>query len=102
MVQSGPGHPQPKGGRKTLERRSATSIASMVRRRRGALGEPSVSAPAIASADQARCVWPVRALLGEGPIYDARDDALYFVDIKGMQLHRHALRNGAQSSWPMP
>jgi sugar lactone lactonase YvrE len=50
----------------------------------------------------ARCVWPLRAVLGEGPIWRAREDALYFVDIKGPALHRYSLGDGAKQSWPMP
>lgn len=46
--------------------------------------------------------WPVRATLGEGPVYDARDDALYFVDVKGQRLHRLSLTGGARASWDMP
>lgn len=48
------------------------------------------------------CVWPARAMLGEGPVHDARDDALYFVDIKGKRLHRFGLTDGAQNVWDMP
>jgi sugar lactone lactonase YvrE len=55
-----------------------------------------------ADASPARCVWPVRAILGEGPVHDARDEALYFVDIKGQRLHRLSLRDNAQTSWDMP
>jgi sugar lactone lactonase YvrE len=47
-------------------------------------------------------VWPVRAALGEGPVYDARDDAVYFVDIKTPRLHRLSLRDNARTSWDMP
>jgi len=50
----------------------------------------------------ARCAWPVRAVLGEGPVYDPRDDALYFVDIKGQRLHRLSLCDQSQASWDMP
>lgn len=53
-------------------------------------------------ASAVRCVWPVRATLGEGPVYDPAVDALYFVDIKGKQLHLHSLANGARASWDMP
>jgi xylono-1,5-lactonase len=47
-------------------------------------------------------MWPVRAMLGEGPTYDARDDAVYFVDIKTPRLHRLSLRDGGRASWDMP
>jgi len=49
-----------------------------------------------------RCAWRAGAELGEGPIYDSRDDALYFVDIKGQRLHRLALRERRRSTWDMP
>lgn len=61
-----------------------------------------MAAPAPSSHAAATCVWPARAILGEGPVYDARDDALYFVDIKGQRLHRVALKDGARSTWDMP
>lgn len=34
------------------------------------------------------CIWPLGALLGEGPVWVAREKALWFTDIKGRQLHR--------------
>lgn len=46
--------------------------------------------------------WPVRAILGEGPIWSARENAIYFVDIKKPALHRYALADGACTSWDMP
>lgn len=47
------------------------------------------------------CVWPVGAELGEGALWDAASNAVYFVDIKGRQVHRLA-EDGAQASWPAP
>ncbi len=38
---------------------------------------------------QARHIHKVGAQLGEGPVWVARDRALWFVDIKGRQLHRY-------------
>ena len=49
---------------------------------------------------EAKSVWPVRALLGEGPVWDARDGALYFVDIKGHALHSCSLDGQRRRSWP--
>lgn len=49
-----------------------------------------------------QCLWPVRALLGEGPLWSVRDQALYFVDIKGAVLHRLNLNSGARASWHLP
>lgn len=50
----------------------------------------------------ARCVWPVGALLGEGPLWSARDNAIYFVDIKKPALHRYSLTDGATRTWETP
>ena len=50
----------------------------------------------------ARCIWPARALLGEGPLWSARDNAVYWVDIKGQFLHRYSLADESKKSWPMP
>lgn len=33
------------------------------------------------------CVWPVGAVLGEGPCWSAVDGTLWFVDIKGHRIH---------------
>src|SRR4051812_23015392 len=34
-------------------------------------------------------VWPVAATLGEGPAWIGRENALWFVDIKGGKVHRY-------------
>jgi len=44
-------------------------------------------------------VWPLRAILGEGPVWAQGEEALYFVDIKGQRLHRYAPRTGDRTSW---
>ncbi|MDF0486825.1 SMP-30/gluconolactonase/LRE family protein [Sphingomonas sp. H39-1-10] len=36
-----------------------------------------------------RLVWPVEATLGEGPAWIGRENALWFVDIKGGKVHRY-------------
>jgi len=46
-------------------------------------------------------VWDAKAELGEGPIWSTRDQAVYWVDIKGRMLHRYRLGGGKQS-WQMP
>lgn len=43
-------------------------------------------------------VWPVQALLGEGPVWFSDEQALRFVDIKGGRLHSHAPATGAQET----
>jgi L-arabinonolactonase len=44
----------------------------------------------------------VACRLGEGPVWDARDQVLWFVDIFGRQVHRHSPGEGATRSWRMP
>jgi sugar lactone lactonase YvrE len=42
----------------------------------------------MSSSSKLRCVADVGAVLGEGPVWDARDSALYWVDIKGHKIFR--------------
>jgi len=47
------------------------------------------------------CVADVKAVLGEGPVWVAREQALYWVDIKGLHIFRlHA--DGDVAEWPTP
>jgi sugar lactone lactonase YvrE len=48
------------------------------------------------------CVWPVEATLGEGPVWHARESAVYFVDIKQCKLHRFVPASGATQTWDAP
>jgi D-xylonolactonase len=48
------------------------------------------------------CIWPVAAELGEGPIWHAPSRSVYFVDIKGHQLHRCGEHGGDRHSWTAP
>ena len=41
-------------------------------------------------------------LVGEGPVWDVAEQALYFVDIVGRQLHRYDPLGGATTSWTAP
>jgi sugar lactone lactonase YvrE len=50
----------------------------------------------------AELVLDARARLGEGPVWDARDRALYWVDIRAPALHRFEPATRATRSWPMP
>ncbi len=43
-----------------------------------------------------------RAILGEGPLWSARQDALFWVDILGRRLNRLSLADGEVSGWDMP
>ncbi|MEI9928432.1 MAG: SMP-30/gluconolactonase/LRE family protein [Sphingomonas sp.] len=47
-------------------------------------------------------VWGLGAPLGEGPVWVARDAALWFVDIKGRKVHRYDPASDARVSWDAP
>jgi sugar lactone lactonase YvrE len=49
-----------------------------------------------------RCIADVRAKLGEGPIWVASEQALYWTDIHGRRVHRRAFADGALSDWEAP
>ncbi len=51
---------------------------------------------------EVRCVWPAGAVVGEGPIWDAEEGAVYWVDIKAPAVHRYAPASGGMRTWPMP
>ena len=48
-----------------------------------------------------RCVADVHAVLGEGPIWVAREAALYWLDVKGRKVFRLD-EDGGFSEWPSP
>ncbi len=51
-------------------------------------------------------------VLGEGPVWNARHDALFWIDVEGPAIHRHlitggtiddeAMASGSHASWSMP
>lgn len=47
-------------------------------------------------------IWDVRAELGEGPVWSAREACVWFVDIKGRKLHRYGVDDGSRRSWDTP
>ncbi|TFW30512.1 SMP-30/gluconolactonase/LRE family protein [Massilia horti] len=49
-----------------------------------------------------RCVWEVQATLGEGVLWHASRDCVYFVDIKGKQIHRCSPDGSVRRSWSAP
>jgi sugar lactone lactonase YvrE len=53
-------------------------------------------------ATSVRCVAPVEAVLGEGPLYDPRDGKLLFLDIKGERLHRYDPRMATTETFSAP
>jgi sugar lactone lactonase YvrE len=48
------------------------------------------------------CVAEVAAVLGEGPVWSARENALYWVDIKGRRIFRRAFDSGEITAWHPP
>jgi xylono-1,5-lactonase len=48
------------------------------------------------------CIWPVAALLGEGPMWSAGECTLWFVDIKGSRIHAYDERTGGTRSFTTP
>jgi sugar lactone lactonase YvrE len=51
---------------------------------------------------EVECVWPIAAELGEGPLWSAAEQAVWFVDIKGLAIHRFHPESGERRSWPAP
>jgi D-xylonolactonase len=61
----------------------------------------ALSESAMLADSTVRCVADVHAVLGEGPVWVAREDALYWLDIKGRKIFR--LGPGEQlTEWPTP
>jgi sugar lactone lactonase YvrE len=50
-------------------------------------------------AGEARSVWPAQALLGEGTLWSVREQAVYWVDILGCNLHRYSPTLKTCESW---
>jgi sugar lactone lactonase YvrE len=44
-------------------------------------------------------VWEAQAQLGEGPLWVAREQAIYWVDILTHRVHRYRLDSGEQTTW---
>jgi xylono-1,5-lactonase len=55
-----------------------------------------------AAATQARRVIALGAALGEGPLWVAQDQALWFVDVAGRRLHRYQPDVGNHRVWAAP
>lgn len=49
-----------------------------------------------------KCLWDVAAALGEGALWDAAQRQVWFVDIKGRQIHRCNEDGSARQSWVAP
>lgn len=51
---------------------------------------------------EVECVWPVAAVLGEGPMWSVAGRTLWFVDIKGRCIHACDSRGAARRSFTTP
>lgn len=51
---------------------------------------------------ETRCVWPGSCELGEGVLWVADEQAVWFVDILGQRLHRYATLTNRHDSWLTP
>ncbi len=56
----------------------------------------------MAAVSEPEVLWPVGAELGEGPVWSARDRAVWFVDIKSRKIHRLAVDGFERRSWDAP
>lgn len=52
--------------------------------------------------EDVRCQVPGEAQLGEGPVWVARESALYWVDIKRWRIHRWTHETGMLAAWQAP
>ena len=48
------------------------------------------------------CVCDAKTILGEGPYWDVTEQRLYWVDIKGREIHRFDPATGRDETWPTP
>lgn len=48
------------------------------------------------------CVWEANALLGEGVLYDPRNQHILWLDIKGEKIFSYDTQTGEQESWSLP
>ncbi len=53
-------------------------------------------------AQAATLVVDARCTLGEGPVWHAAEQALFWTDIAGQRLWRYGALDGATESWPLP
>mgnify|MGYP003351187072 FL=1 len=53
----------------------------------------------MAKTHQVRCVVPSGDRVGEGAVWSAQDQSVYWTDINRFLIHAHDTRTGATRSW---
>ena len=48
------------------------------------------------------CVWQTNAKLGEGPLWVAAENSIYWLDILNKHVHRLNLGSGERQTWTFP
>lgn len=56
--------------------------------------------PAISA--EVACIWPARAVLGEGPTWHPGEGKLFWTDIKSARLHAYRPDDGTKEDWRLP
>lgn len=49
--------------------------------------------------NELKCEWQIEAELGEGPLWVAEENSIYWVDILKRQVHRFSLTDGTKKTW---
>ncbi len=52
--------------------------------------------------DKAQILWDLQAQLGEGALWDERDDSLWFTDIRRQAIYRYDPASGQHREWKAP
>lgn len=47
------------------------------------------------------CIWEIPSTLGEGPLWVAEEQAVYWLDIVQKNVHRYSIENGTKKTWPL-
>src|SRR6185369_193258 len=81
----------------------ATGRGSRASRRWSSIPRPARPTPMRGERmSEPRCVWDLKAELGEGPVWMEDGAAVWFVDIKGLRIHRYSTGTGETRSWDAP
>lgn len=85
------------GAARNISHSAAGAAMSIAPREQPEQAKEPKQAPAV----EVRCVTRAQALLGEGPIWSPRDNALYWVDILMPSVHTYHAADGSTSEVPL-